>query len=74
MKDDANEDKELTVENLKEAEQLWFKSIQLSSFPEEFRILNSSHKSPGQLINQLNLFLDVSKIIRCKGRLEFSNI
>ena len=74
MKDDANEDKELTAENLKEAEQLWLKSIQLSSFPEEFRILNSSHKSPNQLINQLNLFLDVNKIIRCKGRLEFSNI
>ena len=64
MKDDANEDKELTAENLKEVEQLWLKSIQLSSFAEEFRILNSSHKSPNQLINQLNLFLDVTKIIR----------
>lgn len=67
-------DKELTADNLKEAEKLWLKSIQLSSFPEEIRRLNSSHKNPNQLINQLNLFLDANKIIRCQGRLEYSTI
>ena len=73
-KNDTLEDKELTADNLREAEKLWLKSIQLSSFPEEIRRLNSSHKNPNQLISQLNLFLDVNKIIRCKGRLEYSTI
>ncbi|XP_028413524.1 uncharacterized protein LOC114536361 [Dendronephthya gigantea] len=70
----ANESEQLNAENLKEAEMLWLKSIQLSEFSEEIRRLNSSHKNPNQLINQLNLYLDVEKIIRCKGRLEYSTI
>ena len=40
MEGSALEDKELTADNLKEAEKLWLKSIQLSSFPEEIRRLN----------------------------------
>ena len=67
-------DKELTADNLKEAEKLWLKSIQLLSFPKEIRRLNSSHKNSNQLINQLDLFLDANKIIRCQGRLEHSTI
>ena len=72
--DDTIKDGELTADNLKEAEKLWLKTIQFSSFPEEIRRLNSKHKDPNQLINQLNLFLDVDMIIRCKGRLDYSTM
>jgi hypothetical protein len=45
------EGEESTAENLKEAEQLWLKSIdQLSSFPEDFRFKSQESKPTNQPI------------------------
>ncbi len=56
----------LNAENLIEAENLWIRNIQTTTFQEELQGLNTRQKNNNQLIKQLNLYLDDNKLIRCQ--------
>lgn len=60
----------LNAADLKEAEQLWIRSVQGSAFSKEIAFLQSKvHSSaPPAYVTQFGLFLD-DGIINCKGRL-----
>ena len=64
----------LNAENLIEAENLWIRNIQTTTFQEELQGLNTRQKNNNQLIKQLNLYLDDNKLIRCQGRLEHADM
>ena len=64
----------LNAENLIEAENLWIRNIQMTTFQEELQGLNTRQKNNNQLIKQLNLYLDDNKLIRCQGRLEHTDM
>ena len=59
--------------NLKEAEELWIKSVQSLSFAAELQFLRNedSKASPPIYVKQFGLFLDEG-IIKCKGRMNNS--
>lgn len=62
----------LNNEEISQVEEWWIKHIQYKSFPEIFQ--NCSKKPQNNLEKQLGLFIDSNGIIRCKGRLENSNL
>jgi hypothetical protein len=64
----------LNAESLNEAENIWIKFVQATSFKDEIQRLNSRNEGMNQLINQLALFLDKKGVIRCQGRLENTNL
>ena len=55
----------LTAADLLKAEEVWIKTIQLLSFPDEIKSL----KKGTVTMKQLNLFQDEKDIIRCQGRI-----
>ena len=67
--------KDLKALDLNEAEELWIKALQASSFAEEIKfLLNSKIKvTPPNYVSQFGLYLD-NGIIKCKGRLNNSNL
>ena len=64
---------DLKALDLNEAEEMWIKALQASSFAEEIKfLLNSKIKvTPPNYVSQFGLFLDKG-IIKCKGRLNNS--
>ena len=64
----------LNAEDLIEAENLWIRNIQTTTFQEELQGLNTRQKNNNQLIKQLNLYLDDNKLIRCQGGLEHADM
>jgi len=60
--------KSLGASDLNEAEKLWIKVVQASSFVEESRRINSK---PPAYVSQFELFLE-DDIIKCKGRISNS--
>lgn len=62
---------ELNAEEIRSAEELWIKSIQNESFPEEVchLILNRETAIP-ILVRQYDLYLDERGIVQCKGTVE----
>ena len=67
--------KDLKALDLNEAEELWIKAVQASSFAEEIKfLLNSKSKvTPPNYVSQFGLFLD-NGIIKCKGQLNNSTL
>ena len=64
---------ELKAEEIRSAEELWIKSIQFQSFPEEVCHMITSGKTPAPLlVRQFNLYLDEKGLIRCRGRIQNS--
>ena len=62
----------LTAEEIRHAEELWIKSIQLDSFPEEIRYLRcDTNTTTLILVRQFSLYLD-KDILHCKGRIQHS--
>ncbi|XP_077866221.1 uncharacterized protein LOC144353806 [Saccoglossus kowalevskii] len=60
----------ISAQELKHAETLWIKSVQLICYSDEIRALRTHTKSRPPLIRQLQLFVDDSGILRCGGRLQ----
>ena len=64
----------LTAEEIRHAEELWIKSIQLDSFPEEIRYLRcDTNTTTPILVRQFSLYLD-EDILPCKGRIQHSTL
>ena len=64
---------ELCAEEVRSAEELWIKSIQYQSFPDEICHLVTARKLPEPpLMRQFNLYLDDSGLMRCRGRIQNS--
>ena len=64
----------LTAEEIRHAEELWIKYIQLDSFPEEIRYLRcDTNTTTPILVRQFSLYLD-EDILRCKGRIQHSTL
>lgn len=63
--------------DLEEAEELWIRSVQASSFTEELKFLRNSNSNskvtPPIHVKQFGLFLDKG-IIKCKGRMNNSSL
>ena len=60
---------QICASDAKEAEMLWIKEVQMTSFPGVNRLLGKP-RVHNQLINQLNLFRENNGLKRCEGRLE----
>ena len=58
---------ELLAEQLIEAEKMWIRCIQASSFQAEIRQLAIGGTNP--MVQQLRLFIDADNIVRCEGRI-----
>ena len=69
----VNRSMELKAEEIRSTEELWIKSIQCQSFPEEVRHMIMSGKTPAPLlVRQFNLYLDEKCLVRCRGRIQNS--
>ena len=61
---------ELTSEEVKKAELIWVKSIQLLTFAKEIQFVKSKHRcAPPTLVSQFSLFIDEQGTLRSKGRI-----
>lgn len=64
----------LSMNELKDSEQVLVRFAQLESFPTEFKSLSEAGKlKPKHNLNKLNLFIDDNKLIRVGGRIEYSS-
>ena len=66
----SNHDRrQLTVEEIDNAEKLWIRSLQAKSFLMELAFLQSQSKQvPPVRIHQFGLFIDHAGLLRCRGR------
>ena len=65
---------ELNASEIKDAENLWIKEIQIISFPDESTYLAGNHQTTLPVrVRQFGLYLD-DGIIRCKGRINNSTL
>ena len=71
----AKEETRLSAADLKEAEHLWTKRVQASSFPKEIEFLQrKDRKSTAPIyVNQFGLFLEEG-VVKCKGRLNNASL
>ena len=67
---------QLTIEEMKEAELLWIKSVQQQSFEDEILFVSSKNAkySAPNYVKQFGLFLDGDHVLKCKGRLGNASI
>ncbi|XP_044171536.1 uncharacterized protein LOC122955864 [Acropora millepora] len=64
---------ELCAEEVRSAEELWIKSIQSQSFPDELCHLMVARRLPEPpLVRQLSIYLDDSGLMRCRGKIQNS--
>lgn len=65
----------LTAQQILEARNLLLKATQQTAYQREFSYLQSkdSSKQPA-IVRQLNLFLDGEDLIRCRGRLQYTDL
>ena len=67
--------KDLDALDLNEAEELWIKALQASSFAEELNFSSSAKSKSRHRITYLNLDCTwITGIIKCKGQLNNSNL
>ena len=64
------------INELKNAEILWVKAVQISAFAEELSFLNrkDSKFTPPFRVAQFGLFLSEDQTIRCKGRIDNASL
>ena len=69
------EETRLSSADLKDAETLWIKSVQATSFSKEIEVLNCKDKKsiPPIYVSQFGLFLQ-DGVVKCKGRLNNSSL
>ena len=67
-------DPKLSEDERQLGEKLLLRSIQHSEYASEYRHLTCKRKARSSLVYQLGLFLDETKLIRCKGRMEFLDL
>ena len=70
-------DHNITLEEKDRIRKFWIKEAQKEHFADEINFLLSGTRDKGKppnLIGQLNLFLDVDGILRCKSRLIYSDL
>lgn len=65
----------LSATDLKEAENLWIRSVKTSSFSKEiaFRLSKDHSSPPPKYVTKFGLYLD-EKMIKCKGRLNNASL
>ena len=60
---------------MRSAEELWIKSIQSQSFPEEVnRVVSKKNTSVPVLVRQFGLYMDDKCLMRCRGRIQNSSL
>ena len=64
----------LEVSELQLSETLWIRSIQYEFFPEAICYLKQLTRKKPVMVDQFRLFIDEQQIIRCKGRINNSNL
>ena len=64
----------LKAEEIAHAEILWIRGIQKLAFPQEIHYLRKPGSARPPLIRQFNLFVDTKGLLRCRGRLNLSNL
>ena len=64
----------LKAEEIAHAEILWIRGIQKLAFPQEIHYLRKPGSARPPLISQFNLFVDTKGLLRCRGRLNLSNL
>ncbi len=65
----------LTSEEVKEAELIWVKSIQSSTFAKEIQFLKrKERRTPPIMVSQFGLFLDDQETLRSKGRINETSL
>ena len=74
LRGDANWGTNLTANEMAEAETLWIRSIQLSSFDRECQYVLSTSGSRPPLVDQFGLFFDEAQVLRCRGRINRSQV
>ena len=62
----------LTSEELKGAERMWLHSVQRNSYVDVFQAISSDTRN--NLQKQLGLYIDEQGLLRCKGRLDNSDL
>ena len=66
----SSPDRHLSATEILRAEDMWIRSVQESSFPEELNHLrNQSKTSAPPNVRNLGLYIDNDGLLRCKGRL-----
>ena len=67
--------KALTATEISQAESMWIRTVQMSSFESELDFIeNSRDCCPPAYVNQFGLVLDDQHILRCKGRINNATI
>lgn len=66
--------KSLSADDLQLADKVWTRSIQRSSFDDEYQALINQKTRESHRYNQLNLLMDDEGLIRCQGRIEQSTV
>ena len=69
-----NLDPQLTKDERQYGEKILLRSIQKAEFALEYKLLSCNSKTRSTLINQLGLFFSSDHLIRCKGRMEYSDL
>jgi len=68
-------DMEIELEEVKEAELIWVKSVQLSTFTKEIQFVKSKSRCvPPILVSQFSLFIDEQGTLRSKGRISETSL
>ena len=65
---------ELTASGVKAAETLWIKDVQSATCSKDLECLLTPNCTLTPYVKQFNLFLDEQSVIRCKGRLDNSEL
>ncbi|CAG2224942.1 unnamed protein product [Mytilus edulis] len=68
----SNNEKYLSVKEIKKAEEMWIQSVQRKSFADVFNSIHTGQKN--NLKVQLGVYLDNENLLRCKGRFENADI
>ena len=63
-----------SADEINVAELYWMKSIQFNRFQAELIFLSSNHGSRPARVDQFGLYIDESKVLRCKGRINNSSL
>ena len=64
----------LDTKEITDVEILWIRSIQYLSFDHELQYLLNSNGTRPLLINQFGLFIDAERVLRCRGRINRSQL
>ena len=68
MSSPLNQEKDVTAEQIDEAEVYWIKSVQKTAFGREILyLIGKQHTNLPASISQFGLYVDVNSILECRG-------